>query len=118
MTITQYGAETVLHCPAEGPVLTGEQDALDLIGEAWGAQASAVVLPAGRLDPSFFVLSSGFAGAFVGKFVNYRMVLVVVGDISAHLERSEPLRAFRRETNQGKQFWLLDTADEVAAKFE
>ncbi|RLK59346.1 DUF4180 domain-containing protein [Actinokineospora cianjurensis] len=117
MTVTRIGAETVLHCAADGPVLTGEQDALDIIGEAWGAQASAVVLPAERLDPSFFALSSGFLGAFVAKFVNYRIPLAVVGDISAHLERSEPLRAFRQETNQGRQFWLLDTADEVASRF-
>ncbi|MBM7775348.1 hypothetical protein JOD54_005552 [Actinokineospora baliensis] len=107
---------TVLYVPADGPVLTGERDAVDLIGEAWGAGASAVVIPVERLDPSFFALSSGFAGAVAGKFVNYRILLAVVGDIAEHLERSGPLRDLKRETNKGRDFWLLDTLDEFTAK--
>ncbi|GAA2981754.1 DUF4180 domain-containing protein [Actinokineospora diospyrosa] len=109
-------AENVLYVPADGPPLTGEQDALDIIGEAWGVEATVVVIPAERLDPNFFALSSGFAGALAGKFVNYRILLAVVGDISEHLERSGPLRDLKRETNRGRQFWLLDTLAEFTAK--
>ncbi|WP_026424399.1 DUF4180 domain-containing protein [Actinokineospora inagensis] len=106
----------VLYLAPDGPLLAGESDAVDIIGDVWGRGARAVVVPVSRLDPAFFALSSGIAGAIVGKFVSYRIPLAVVGDISAHLARSEPLRALRRETNQGKEFWLLDTLDEFHAR--
>ncbi|PPK66823.1 DUF4180 domain-containing protein [Actinokineospora auranticolor] len=107
---------TVLRCAADGPLLTTADDANDLIGEAWGAGATAVVLPVERLDERFFRLSTGFAGAFIGKFVNYRLVLVVVGDIAAHLERSEALRAFVAEANRGRQFWFAADAAEAETR--
>jgi hypothetical protein len=54
-----------------------------------------------RLDPSFFQLRSGFAGAVLQKLANYRFELAVVGDISAHTESSTAFRDFVREANRG-----------------
>ena len=84
----------------EGPPLGSEQSALDLIGEAYGSGAEAFLVPVERLDPQFFRLASGLAGAFIQKLQNYGFRLYVLGDISPQIGRSEALAAFVRETNR------------------
>jgi hypothetical protein len=100
----------VLHVPSDGPLISTERDATDLIGDAWGADAQVVAVPVARLDPSFFQLSSGVAGAIAQKFVNYRLTLAVIGDVSAFTAASEPLAAWVRESNRGDQVWFLPDA--------
>ena len=95
----------------DGPAIAVPQDALDLIGEAWGASASTVVVPVGRFDPTFFDLRSGLLGEVTQKFVNYRIRLVVLGDVTAHDAASDAFRDYLRETNAGGQIWFV--ADEA-----
>src|SRR4051794_34489916 len=83
---------TVLVCAPDGPVVRDERDAVDLVGAALGQGAELVLLPVSRLTEDFFTLSTGIAGAIIQKFVNYRLRLAVVGDISDHLARSSALR--------------------------
>ena len=90
-----------------GPPIAATQDALDLIGEAWGSSASTVVVPAERFDPTFFDLRSGLLGEVTQKFVNYRIRLVVLGDITRHVTRSDAFRDYVRETNAGDQVWFV-----------
>ncbi|SDR24401.1 protein of unknown function [Thermostaphylospora chromogena] len=116
--VLETGAEQVLFCAADGPKVDGEHAANDLIGQAWERQATTVVVPAERLDESFFRLRTGVAGAIIQKFVNYRLRLVVLGDISPHLERSSALRAFVAEADRGDQLWFVADADELAARLE
>jgi hypothetical protein len=105
----------VLVCDPDGPVVATEQDALDLIGAAFlGAQVVAV--PAGRLDPSFFTLGSRFAGEVMQKFVNYRLKLAVIGDISEHLAASSALRALVHESNRSDHIWFLPDLDALDAR--
>lgn len=107
------GARVLIADPA-GPVIATEQDVLDLIGSAFlGAQVVAV--PTSRLDARFFSLGSRFAGEVMQKFVNYRLRLAIVGDISAHLAESSALRALVHESNKGGHVWFvpdLDALDE------
>lgn len=105
---------TVLMCDPAGPPVATTEDALDLIGAAF-AGAEVVVMPAGRLDERFFSLGTRFAGDLMQKFVNYRLRLVVMGDISAQLAASASLRALVHESNQGAHIWFvpdLDTLDD------
>ncbi|SIR58063.1 DUF4180 domain-containing protein [Micromonospora avicenniae] len=97
----------VLVCDPAGPPLATTEAALDLIGNASFGGAEVVALPAGRLDPSFFSLGTRFAGEIMQKFVNYRLRLVVVGDISAHLAASGALRALVAESNRHDHVWFL-----------
>jgi hypothetical protein len=60
-----------------------------------------IVLPADRLDPSFFELRSGFAGEVLQKMANYRFELAILGDTSAHVQASTAFRDFVREANHG-----------------
>ncbi|MFF4012053.1 DUF4180 domain-containing protein [Streptomyces sp. NPDC001717] len=103
----------VLMCEAEGEPLTGEREALDHIGNAGYQGAEWVVIPVGRFDESFFRLSTRVAGAIIQKFVQYRMGIVVLGDISRHTEASSALRDFVRECNRGTQTWFVADDDEL-----
>ena len=100
----------VLVCDPDGPPIATERDALDLIGAAF-LGATVVAVPAERLDPGFFTLGTRFAGEVMQKFVNYRMPLVVVGDITTHLSQSSALRALVQESNQGGHVWFVDDLD-------
>ncbi|MGC3863795.1 DUF4180 domain-containing protein [Micromonospora chersina] len=96
----------VLVCDPAGPPVATTEAALDLIGAAFGG-AEVVAVPAGRLDPSFFTLGTRFAGEIMQKFVNYRLRLVVVGDISTHLAESGALRALVAESNRHDHIWFV-----------
>ncbi|MFI7281789.1 DUF4180 domain-containing protein [Micromonospora chersina] len=96
----------VLVCDPAGPPVATTEAALDLIGAAFGG-AEVVAVPAARLDPSFFSLGTRFAGEIMQKFVNYRLRLVVVGDISAHLGESGALRALVAESNRHDHIWFV-----------
>ena len=106
----ERAGEQVLVCDPDGPPIATERDALDLIGAAF-LGATVVAVPAGRLAPAFFTLGTRFAGEVMQKFVNYRLRLAVVGDISAHLERSGALRALVAESNRHDQVWFVPDLD-------
>ena len=113
--IQERAGVSVLVCDPAGPTIATEQDALDLIGSAFlGAQVVAV--PAARLDPRFFSLGTRFAGDVMQKFVNYRLRLVVVGDLTAHLAASAALRALVHESNRGWHVWFVPDLEALDAR--
>jgi hypothetical protein len=103
----------VLECAPEGTRLRSDRDAVDLIGAAFEHRATLIVLPVDCLDDDFFRLRTRIAGEIVQKFVNYRMRLAIVGDISRHLDESSALRAFVNESNRGKDLWFLANLAEL-----
>ena len=104
----------ILECPAKGDRL----NATELIGEAASQGASIVAIPAERFSDDFFRLKTGVAGDFIQKFVTYRVRLVVIGDISRHLEESGALRDFVYEANRGEHLWFLADRAELEARLE
>jgi hypothetical protein len=108
----------VMICAAEGDSIGSERDALDLIGDAGYQGAQWVVIPAERLDESFFQLRSRLAGEIIQKFANYRLGLVVLGDISQHTTASAALRDWVRESNRGRQTWFLADVDELRERLQ
>lgn len=115
-TLVTLHTTRVLRCAPEGPALDGESAALDLVGDAMGQDAELVAVPAERVGDEFFRLRSGVAGAVVQKFVNYRLRLAVVGDISRHLTDSSALRDFVYEANQGRHLWFVADGAELAER--
>jgi hypothetical protein len=101
---------------ADGATLESERDATDLIGDAMGADAALVVIPAARLSADFFKLSTRKAGLFIQKFANYRFRLAIVGDIDAQLASSRALTDFVRESNQGQVVTFARDLDDLAAR--
>ena len=113
--IVEVAGVPVLVCAADGPPIASEQDALDVIGAAF-AGAEVVAVPVERLDERFFALRSGVAGGIMQKFVNYRLRLVVVGDIAAYTAGSTALRDLVTESNRGRQVWFVDDLAALAAR--
>jgi len=111
------GQVPVLVCDAEGERVANDRDAVDVIAAAYSAGAAWVLMPVERLDPGFFALRTGVAGQVLGKFADYRMGLIVVGDIAERVaERVAGSDAFRdlvRESNRGRQMWFVAEAAEA-----
>lgn len=97
---------------ADGPPITS-RGARDLIGEARGARARTVVVPVGRLEPGFFDLATGIAGDIVQAFVNYRLRLVIAGELPEAARSSRSFAAFVLEANRGDQLRFVATLDEA-----
>lgn len=106
--LQEMGATRVLVWPSEGSLIASEQDGADLVGESLSARARLVAVPVTRLTPAFLDLRSGLAGAVLQKFVNYRIRLAIVGDISAAVARSPALADFVRESNRGSHIWFVE----------
>jgi hypothetical protein len=96
-----------------GPMIASESDALDVIGEALGQQTELIIIPAARLPPEFFRLSTGLAGAILQKFTNYQLRVAIVGDISTYTERSAPLADFVGESNRGGAVRFVTSSAEL-----
>ncbi|MFD8884770.1 DUF4180 domain-containing protein [Streptomyces erythrochromogenes] len=115
-TLQKINDVPVLMCGAEGETIAGEREALDCIGNASYQGAEWAVIPVERFDEAFFRLSTRVAGEIIQKFVQYRMGIVVLGDISRHTAASTALRDFVRECNRGRQTWFLADAEELRAR--
>jgi hypothetical protein len=108
--IQERAGVPVLMCDPDGPVIATIQDALDLIGATY-LGAHAVAIPVSRLDERFFSLGTRFAGEIMQKFVNYRLTLAIVGDISRRQEDSGALRDLVKESNRGGHVWFVPDLD-------
>ena len=115
-TTEQFGDLTVQFEDADGPVIARTDDAMDLIGNASYSGIGLVALPVERLHAEFFRLSSLLAGDILQKFVNYRVRVAILGDISEHVAASEALRDFVWESNRGEHVWFLADADELRTR--
>jgi len=102
--------------PVEGEPISTEDDAIDLIGSVWSHAAKTAVVPVERLDPAFFDLSTGLAGAFTQKLVSYRVRLAVVGDLAEYTDASRALGDYVWESNRGDQVWFVRDEGELARK--
>lgn len=117
VTTMRHGMR-VFSVPADGPVIADEAGATDLLGDAFGEEADVVTVPVARLSPDFFQLRTGLAGAVVQKFVNYRLHLVVVGDIGEHGTPGGPVADWVREANRGRELWFVADEDELNRRLE
>lgn len=106
----------VLLFAADGPLLSTDRDANDFISAAWEHQASWVAIPVARLSEDFFRLSTRIAGNVIQKFINYKLSLVVVGDISRWTSESKSLTDFVYEANKGKEIWFVRDIEEFERK--
>jgi Domain of unknown function (DUF4180) len=101
----------ILECVPDGTKLRTYNDAVDLVGKSFEDRATTIVVPIECLDDDFFRLSTRIAGELIQKIVQYRRRLVIIGDISRHLDESSALRAFVAESNRGKEVWFLASLD-------
>jgi len=91
-----------------------DRAAVDLMALAVSHQAKLIAVPVERLPDGFFRLDTRIAGAIVQKFVQYRIPVAFVGDITEYLAASSALRAFVHEINRGRQIWFVTDETELA----
>jgi hypothetical protein len=116
LTVSDRHGVKVLTFPVDGPKVATDRDAVDLIAQSFDHRPDLIVVPVERLDEGFFTLSTRIAGEVVQKFVTYGLRLAIIGDIRHHLEASESLRDYVRETNKGGQVWFVADLDELDAQ--
>jgi hypothetical protein len=110
---------TTLRLDTAGPRIRTAQDAMDLIATTFVPDGpDTIVVPVERLDPDFFRLSTGVAGEIVQKFVNYRRRLVVLGDVSDHIERSDAFRDWLREVSRGHDLRFVTEETDLDTAFD
>jgi hypothetical protein len=97
----------LLEVTAEGPPLRDPRDALDIIGEAFGARPDWIVIPVARLGEGVLDLKTRLLGEMLQKFVNYGFRVAFLGDVSHVCAASKPFADFVRETNRGTQVWFV-----------
>ena len=114
--VVAMGAERVLVCDADGPMIDAEIHATDLVGVAWSAGASMIAVPLARVAPAFFNLRSGLAGAVAQKVINYRLRLAVIGDISAEVSASQAMRDWVIESNRRGEVLFVADLGALAAR--
>jgi len=112
-SILVIAGRRVLICAPDGPMLCRECDSAAFMAEARAHQADVVVIPISRIDDAFFQLRTGVAGDIVQKFVNYRLPLIILGDISRWTARSQSLRDFVYEANRGNALWFSGNEAEL-----
>lgn len=108
----------VVELAAEGTPLNHDRDAVDTIAEAAPYRPEIMVIPAARLGDDFFRLHTGVAGQVIQKFLTYRLRLVILGDLPAHLQESTALRDFVYECNRGSHVWFLTRLDELSQRLQ
>jgi len=108
-----HGNGQIAEFDGDGILLGNAGDARDLILASRGA--NWVALDESRVAPAFFDLRSGIAGDVLQKFVNYRMKLAILGDISRYTDQSESLKALVRESNRGRNVAFLPSLDALIA---
>jgi hypothetical protein len=116
MAVCELAGRQVYVCPAEGPNLAEDRNLSDLIGDLFGSGVRFVAVPLARLGPDFLRLSSGVAGHVLQKLVNYRFQIAVLGDVSAAVAASAPLRDFVRESNRGATVWFVEDVEALQGK--
>jgi len=102
-----------LRLETTGPLIATSADASNLIGAAWGRDVDTLIIPVARLHADFFNLSTGLAGEVLQKLTLHGLKLVVLGDVSAHVEKSSAFRDFVREANRGNHTRFVMSEQEL-----
>lgn len=105
------GGNTVVEIATEEVIINEEQDVLDLMADiGYLYDSRKIILYRGNLNPDFFNLRSGLAGAVMQKFSNYRVQAAIIGDFS---EAGKSLNAFITECNRTGQVIFKADLDEA-----
>jgi len=100
-----HNGKTVAEVVSESAVINTVQDALDCMADAYANGAERILVYHTNLNPEFFKLKTGFAGAVLQKFSNYNMKLAVTGDVTRFPSRS--LASFITESNRGSSLFFM-----------
>ena len=110
-----YNNKTVAIVSSDNKVITDVDSALDLLMSAnYEAGTKHIVVDKKLITEDFFILSSGLAGEFLQKYINYGGKIAIYGDFSHYT--SKPLKDFIFESNKGKDVFFVATKEEAVQK--
>ena len=115
MQMEKFFGTNVCFVPDEGPLLSKEEDATVLLGETYGLEADWIAIPILRLHADMLDLKTRQLGLFLQKFMNYRLNVAIVGDVTAGVERSVAFADFVRESNRGRHVCFVMDRDALKA---
>lgn len=93
-------------------IITDVQSAIDLLVIAnYEAGTKNIIIDKKLINEDFFILSTGFAGEVLQKFINYGGRIAIYGDFSHYT--SKPLKDFMYESNKGKDIFFVSSKDEA-----
>lgn len=110
--LQQANGPNIAVVTGEEKVITDTQSALDLaITVRYDTGADRIAIDKKLICEDFFILSTGVAGEILQKYINYQIKMAIYGDFSRYT--SKPLHDFIYESNQGKDFFFVDTREEA-----
>ena len=100
---------------SEDKVITDTSSALDLLmGAKYEVGTKNIVISKSLIADNFFILSSGFAGEMLQKYINYGGRIAIYGDYSHYT--SKPLHDFIYESNKRSDVFFVSTLEEAVEK--
>ena len=96
-------------------VITGTQDALDIMANSAYNGSTRIIINEENIIPDFFDLKTGIAGDILQKFSTYNVYLAIVGDFSKYTSKS--LRDFIFESNKYGRINFVNTDEEAIERF-
>jgi hypothetical protein len=88
------------------------QSAMDLLATiSYEYGCSAMIVNKNLIAEAFFDLRTCIAGEIVQKFVNYKMILIIIGDFSKY--DSKALQDYIYECNKGKDILFVRDEEEA-----
>lgn len=94
-------------------IISNVEEGLDLLGNLYYQDFSCLILREHHFAPSFFNLEKNFAVELLQKFSNYRMRLIIVGDINALRAIGVDLNDFIVECNSGTQVNFAESIEQA-----
>ncbi|AKG33292.1 DUF4180 domain-containing protein [Paenibacillus durus] len=114
VTVDQRGDSKVAVISSGSLIINSVNDALDLMVTARYQGCDKLLLRKENITEDFFELRTGLAGEILQKYVNYNMVLAIVGEFSGY--NSKSLNDFIYECNQGNKVLFKKTEAEALAE--
>ena len=103
----------VIH--SEDKVIKDISSALDLLMSAkYEVGTKNIVISKSLITNDFFILSSGFAGEMLQKYINYGGRIAIYGDYTHYT--SKPLHDFIYESNKGSDVFFVATLDDAVER--
>lgn len=111
MEIRRIETTSIGEVVGDGVLMSGVDDALDIIGDCWHSDVEAVVMRQENIAPEFFELRTRIAGEILQKFTQYGMRLAIVMDVDR--VESGALQDFIRESNRSGNIAFVSSREEA-----
>jgi hypothetical protein len=93
-------------------IIKNGQDALDLITKVrYDHGCDSMIINKKNIAEDFFDLKSGIAGEIMQKYINYDMILAIVGEFDSY--NSKSLKSLIYESNKLKKIVFTSTEKEA-----